>query len=177
LKLPICSFDAKSGILCPRCEAKLKAGHITNNDVEASIKLTKIADSHPLISKVTLHKAVKVDEDFVLVVNASDAVMLRRDSTAISKVKEALGCERVWIVESDASNRKLLEDLFHPVRLLTVNVVYLPDGSVLTKVIVPRRVRYMPDIEKIKKIVKELRGIELLVEQEHFAPYAKFGKR
>ena len=36
MKSPICSFDAKSGVLCRKCETKLKSGSITQDDVEAA---------------------------------------------------------------------------------------------------------------------------------------------
>ena len=37
MKTPICSFDAKSGILCGTCENKVKNGSLTKGDVEVSI--------------------------------------------------------------------------------------------------------------------------------------------
>ena len=36
MKSPICSFDAKSGVLCSKCEIKLQTGGITQDDVDAS---------------------------------------------------------------------------------------------------------------------------------------------
>jgi hypothetical protein len=39
MKLPICNFDAKNAVLCPKCENKIETGDITKADVDASIKL------------------------------------------------------------------------------------------------------------------------------------------
>jgi hypothetical protein len=50
--------------------------------------------------------------------------------------------------------------------VLTVNLVWLPDGNKLTKVIIAggNHSELEFNIEKIKKIAKEIRNIELLVE-------------
>lgn len=50
-----------------------------------------------------------------------------------------------------------------------VNMVWLPDGSKLTKVIIstPNKFESQSNIEKIKQIAKEIKNIELLVEFEH----------
>jgi hypothetical protein len=48
-------------------------------------------------------------------------------------------------------------------------MIWLPDGSKLTKAIIstPNKFESQPNIEKIKQIAKEIRNIELLVEFEH----------
>lgn len=42
LQAPICSFDAKNAVLCPKCESKLESGTITSFDVDAAIKLAQL---------------------------------------------------------------------------------------------------------------------------------------
>jgi hypothetical protein len=78
---------------------------------------------------------------------------------------------KTLLIEAESTDRKLLEDLFYPIRILTVNIVWLPDGSKLTKVIIPGRKteRFPLDIELIKKVVKAVRNIDLLVEFERSA--------
>ncbi|MGH9980858.1 MAG: hypothetical protein ACRD6U_04805 [Nitrososphaeraceae archaeon] len=50
MKTPICSFDAKTEILCSKCESKLKSGHLSIGDIEAAMKLTKLADKNNIFS-------------------------------------------------------------------------------------------------------------------------------
>ena len=40
MKLPICVFDAKNAILCPKCESKLESGKTSKAEVEISGKWT-----------------------------------------------------------------------------------------------------------------------------------------
>jgi transcription antitermination factor NusA-like protein len=167
LKTPICSFDAKTGILCPKCEARLRSGHLSKDDIDLSVKLTKIADKVPELNSVTLVKALKINEDVVLILTAGDTAPIIRDSSIIGEMENEIQA-KIWLLENETSDRKMLEDLFYPTRILTVNTVWLPDGSKLTKLIVPDRhgERLPIDVEQVKKIAKAVRGIDLLVEFE-----------
>ncbi|MCP8307701.1 MAG: transcription elongation factor NusA [archaeon] len=167
MKTPICSFCAKTGILCPKCEAKLRGGHISKADVEASVQLTKLAEKLPELNKITLIRAFDIDGEYVLVLKAGDLVTLRREPQTIKKIESELQ-RKVWYIEGEASDRKMLEDLFYPIKIVTVNMVWLPDGSKLTKAIIPgRKTEKFPlDIEQVKRVAKEVRGIDLLVEFE-----------
>ena len=56
MKLPICNFDAKNAVLCPKCEGNVESGVITKADVDASIKLAQLAKSNQIIDKFTLEE-------------------------------------------------------------------------------------------------------------------------
>ena len=166
MKSPICPFDAKSGVLCTKCESKLESGGITRDDVEAAIRLARLADRSQDVDRFTLLRGAKVDDDFVLVLRSPDVAALRGDSGLAGKIEGEFG-QKVWFVESEASDRRFVEGLLHPLRVLSVNMFWLPDGNRLTKVIVAgdgKRARV--NIEKVVKIAKAVRNIELLVEFE-----------
>ena len=78
---------------------------------------------------------------------------------------------KVWVVGSETSDRRFLEEVFFPAKVLTVNTVFLADGEKKTKVIVPgrRSERRIGDFDKLRDAVKQARGIELLVETEREA--------
>lgn len=133
-----------------------------------SVQLTKLAEKLPEIEKATLIRALDMDGGYVIVLKAGDLATLRRESQTMKKIESELQ-KKIWFIEGEASDRKMLEDLFFPIRIVTVNIVWLPDGSKLTKAIIPgRKTEKFPlDIDQVKKIVKEVRGIDLLVEFEH----------
>lgn len=167
MRLPICTFDAKTGILCPKCEGKLKSGHLTQADVDISIKLMKIAPHVPELDKISVVRAYDIDGSAVLALTPADIVMLRADYMLFKKIEQFIG-GKLWVVEAEATDRKVLEDVFFPVRIMTVNQVWLPDGSKMTKVIISGRKteRFPLDIEQAKKVVKTVKGMELLVSFE-----------
>jgi len=167
LKTPICSFDARMGVLCPKCDAKLRSGQLTKTDVDVSIKLTKAAEKSPDIARMALSKAIQVDGDYVLIVEPGSLAPLRRDQTLQRTLQGILG-GKVWLTEANTTDRKELEDLFFPVRVANVNTAWLPDGSKLTKVVITGKKtdRFPHDTEMITRILKETREMELMVEFE-----------
>lgn len=165
MKTPICTFDAKTGILCAKCETKLRLGHLTHADIEGAMKITKIAEHNQDVNKFTMISAAKVDDDFILILRGSDIIVLRTN-TSLSKKFEDEFQSKVWFVEAEATDRRFIENLFFPAKVLTVNLIWLPDGNKLTKAIVidGNHSELESNVEKIKKIAKEIRNIELLVE-------------
>jgi transcription antitermination factor NusA-like protein len=167
LKTPICSFDAKSGVLCRTCEAKLKSGSITQDDIYASKKLISLADRSQEINKFTLIRGTRVSGDFVLVLRGHDVSVLRGNQELANRIEKEMG-QKVWFVETEASDRRFIESLFHPVKVLSVNFFWLPEANKLTKVIVADDAKNVQfNLDKVQKIAKAVRGIELLVESNN----------
>jgi transcription antitermination factor NusA-like protein len=164
LKTPICSFDAKSGVLCRTCEAKLKSGSITQDDIDAAKKLINLADRNQEINKFTLVRGTRVNGDFVLVLRGQDVSVLRGNQELTSKIEKEMG-EKVWFVEAEASDRRFIESLFHPIKVLSVNFFWLPEANKLTKVVVADDGKNAQlNLDKVQKIAKAVRNIELLIE-------------
>ncbi len=167
MKTPICSFDAKTGTLCSKCEDKLRSGHLTQADVECAVKLVKIAERDQEINKFTMINAYHVNGDIVLVLQRSDLSALRSNVELSRKIQQQFQ-SKVWFVEAEATDKRFLENLFFPARILTINLIWLPDGNKLTKVIVAAKDAQVSgiDVEQIQKITKTVRNIELLVDFE-----------
>ena len=167
MKTPICSFDAKTGTLCSKCEDKLRSGHLTQADVECAVKLVKIAERDQEINKFTMINAYHVNGDIVLVLQRSDLSVLRSNVELSRKIEQQFE-NKVWFVEAEATDKRFLENLFFPARILTINLIWLPDGSKLTKVIVAAKDGQVSgiNVEQIQKITKTVRNIELLVDFE-----------
>lgn len=151
-------------MLCRKCETKLKSGSITQDDVEAATKLIGLADRNQEVNKFTLIRATRVHGDFVLVFRGSDVSVLRSNEALASNIEKQMG-QKVWFVETEASERRFIESLFHPLKVLSVNFFWLPQANKLTKVIIAGNAKNTPvNIEKVQKIAKAIKNIELLVE-------------
>ncbi|MFY9797300.1 MAG: hypothetical protein WBF33_08525 [Candidatus Nitrosopolaris sp.] len=53
MKTPICTFDAKTSILCTKCETKLRLGQLTDADVDGAIKIAKLAEASQDVNNFT----------------------------------------------------------------------------------------------------------------------------
>jgi transcription antitermination factor NusA-like protein len=167
LKTPICSFDAKTGVLCSKCEERLRSKDLTEDEVHASIVLTRLAQRYSEVDKITLVTAFKVEADFVLVMRGSDLQLIRTHEAIRAETARQFGA-RVWMVESDSSDRRFIENLLYPRRVLSVNLIWLPDGNKLTRAILDsnRTSDLENDLYKIQRIAKKIKDIELLVEHK-----------
>ena len=165
MKVPICTFDAKTGVLCPKCESRLKNGELSDVDVECSIKLIKLSYKNQDIDKLNLIGSQKIDEDYVLILKDSNVSHINSNDKLLSSVEEEFK-GKVWFVEANSSIRRFLENLFFPIRLLKTNMIWLPDGNQVTQVTIESKdyEKFISIIEKIKRIVNAVRKIELVVE-------------
>ncbi len=165
MKTPICAFDAKTGILCSLCENKLKNGQLTQEDVEGSIRLTRLSSKIQELDKLTLVNSRKVEEDFVLFFRHSDIILLRSSEKMVDILeKEFHG--NVWLMEADCSPRRFLENLFFPIRVLNSNMIWLPDGHKVTQVTINDKdyAKISEKVFKIKLIAEKIKEIELMIQ-------------
>lgn len=165
MKVPICTFDAKTGVLCPKCESRLKNGELSDVDVECSIKLIKLSHKNQDIDKLNLIGSQKIGEDYVLILKDSNVSHINSNDKLLSSVEEEFK-GKVWFVEANSSIRRFLENLFFPMRILKTNIIWLPDGNQVTQVTIESKdyEKFISIIEKIKRIVNAVRKIELVVE-------------
>ncbi|NHI02935.1 hypothetical protein DYY67_0056 [Candidatus Nitrosotalea sp. TS] len=167
LRTPICSFDAMNGILCPQCESKLDSGQLTKSDVDASIKLVQLSQKIPQIEKFTLNSCLESNGNYVLYLSSTD-IMTIRQSRELYRILQGEFAGKIWLVEQGCDDKKFIEDMFFPIKILTINQLWAPGGVRKTKVIVSGRKtsRFPIDIDKIIVISQHLRKIELVVEFE-----------
>lgn len=153
-------------MLCARCDERLHAGSITQDDVDAAVRLTRVANKNQDVDRFTLSRGARVDDDYILVLRGPDVMSVRANPALAEKIEKEFG-HKVHYVESEASERGIVESLFHPARVLSVNHFYLPDGIKVTKVVVAGRSNNQKvNVEKIQKIAKAVKNIELLIEFE-----------
>ncbi len=160
----------KSGILCRRCEEKVEKGLVTELDLKVIQRIVELEKDNPVLQDVTYHRSVEADGVMAVLVDKKDMPKLLGGGAKIVKdLGETFG-KRVKLISYGGDDRDFLEDLFSPLSILTINTVWIPDGTQETKVILTgREPRRMPvDLEKVRKIAQELKGMTLRVEFERF---------
>ncbi len=167
MKLPICGFDAKNSVLCPQCEGKVDAGELTQADVDASIILAKIAKSNNEIENFTLHSCKEFEGNFVFSLAKNDIMGIRQSRTIYRLLQDQFK-GKIWLVEADETDKKFIEDLFFPTKILSINSVWALGGVQKTKAVVSGKwtPRFPIDTEKVVLIVKNARNLDIEIEFE-----------
>jgi len=162
------NFCVKSGILCSKCEEKLRRGLVTQLDLKVIKILSELEKEYPLLQDVSFHKSAEVGNTLAILVDKRDiGNMLSYHGKILRAIGEKTG-RRIKILGYGGDARGFLEDLFNPFSILAINTIWLPDGSTETKVILSgRNPRHMPvDFDVIRKLAKEIRGLTLRIEFE-----------
>ena len=166
MKTPICSFDAKTGVLCSGCEAKLEAGQLTPTEIETAIKLTRLAQKERALDNLSLISAARSGTDLILYLKGFDIVNLRSKPELLKKLETEFG-ETVWLIEAQATGKKFIENLFFPSKVINMNFFWLPDGKKLTRVLIDKKdPRIVAKATRIHDIAKNLRNVDLIVEYQ-----------
>jgi len=165
VKTALCNFCLKSGILCSKCQRKLRSGEVSEVDLEIARLLLSLEDEHPSLQDVYFHKAVEANGVLAVLVERGDMPRLLGHGRKIIRALGEKTGKKIRILEHGVDDRKFLEDLFAPLNILTINTIWLPDGTTETRVILRRRGRRAPiNVEALKEIAQKVRGITLRVE-------------
>ncbi len=168
MKTPLCNFCLKSGILCSKCEALLRDGEVSELDVKVARILLDFEQRYPILQEITLRKVVESGSVLAIVVNqGGPQKILGSGGKLIRDLSDRVG-KRIKLLEDDCDLRRFIEELFAPASILTINTVWLPDGSTETKVILSRRdARHLPSsADTLRELAWKIRGVVLRVELE-----------
>ncbi len=168
MKLPICTFDAKNSILCPQCEKKLDTGELTKADVDASIKLAKLTKVNQEIEKFTLYSCKEFNGNFVLSFSKNDILEIRKSRVFYRLLQDQFD-GKIWLVEADENDKKFIEDMFFPTKILSINSVWAPGGIQKTKAVVSGKwtPRFPINTDTVIQIVKNARNLDIEIEFEN----------
>lgn len=126
--------------------------------------LLKLEEKNPILQSVNFYNAYDIDNSLAIVVGQGDMPkLLASGGGVVRDISENTG-KKVKILEKKGEIRKFLEDLFAPVPITTINKIWLPDGSIETRVILTGHSRRLPlKINVLKELANKMRGITLRI--------------
>jgi transcription antitermination factor NusA-like protein len=153
-------------MLCQKCSAKLESGEVSELDLKVARFLLSLEEKHPSLQNVYFRKAVDVDKTLAIIVGSGDVPrLLGHGGKIIRALSEETG-RSIRVLEYGVDDRKFLEDLFAPLSIMTINTIWLPDGTTETRVILRKRRGAQPpfDVKALKEIARKVRNMILRVE-------------
>ncbi|MCW4020948.1 MAG: hypothetical protein NWF14_06950 [Candidatus Bathyarchaeota archaeon] len=166
MKTKLCQFCLRSGMLCSKCKRKIEKGDVSQLDLQIGRLLISMEDEYPPLQDVYFHKAVESNNVLALFVGQGDIAKVLSYGGKIVKFLERSIKKTVRVLEHKSEERKFLEDLFAPMSILTINRIWLPDGTTETRVILKGRKRGKTSkyTKALKEIAKSAQGITLRIE-------------
>jgi transcription antitermination factor NusA-like protein len=153
-------------MLCSKCQAKVQSGEISKNYMEVAKSLLAMESQNQFLQKVSLENVLDVGGFLVLVVGKGDSAKFNSAPKLVRDLGDKFG-KRVLVLESGTKDRKFLEDLFASQHIVTINMIWLPDGSTETRVVLQGRgARRLSKkrIQALTSVAKDVRNMDLRVE-------------
>lgn len=166
MQIQLCEFCLKSGMLCSKCQTKIESGEVSDKYMEVAKRLLTLENKYQFLQKVRLDNVLDASGFLVLVVGKGDSGKFNAEP----KLTRNLGDEfnkRVLVIESGTKDRKFLEDLFMNQHIITINIIWLPDGSTETRVVLQGRgTRRLSKkrLNALSSVAKKVRNMDLRVE-------------
>lgn len=167
MQTQLCEFCLKSGMLCNKCQEKIKSGVVDDLYMKVAQYLLKIEKNHPQLQKARLKVVANVGGFLVLVVGRGDRAKFLGGSGRLSRDIGDEFKRRVLVIEESVNDRGFLEDLFEGQRIVTINIIWLPDGTTETRVVLQGRgARRLSKkrLRALSEIAKRIRNMDLRVE-------------
>jgi transcription antitermination factor NusA-like protein len=144
----------------------VKSGEVSETDLKVARLLLSLEGKFPPLQNVYFHKTIDADRTLAIVVGPGDVPRLLGYGGRIVKALSEETGKNIRILENGVDDRKFLEDLFAPLNIMTINTIWLPDGTTETRVILGKRrgARSSLDMKALREIASKVRNVTLRVE-------------
>ena len=166
MQIQLCEFCLKSGMLCNKCKTKVESGEVSTDYIDVAKLLLGLENQFPFLQKVRLENVLEAGGFLVLVVGKGDAAKFNIDAKLTRDLGDQFN-KRVLVIESGVKDRQFLEDLFMNQHIVTINIIWLPDGSTETRVVLQGRGSRRLSKKRLQALVnvaKIVRNMDLRVE-------------
>jgi hypothetical protein len=146
MKIPLDYICVRTGSLCNRCQSIVDSGQVEPFEVDVMKVLLDIEESQVKELKDSVyHKAYKIDDRLLVLVVSSGPRMTQQLWIKVAKMLQERLNIKVRIIEKTPNVKDSAIRLLFPAKILGVNTVWLPDGSVQYIVKLPKNERrYLP---------------------------------
>ncbi|MBC8225243.1 hypothetical protein H8E65_11675 [Candidatus Bathyarchaeota archaeon] len=154
-------------MLCNKCQEKVSTGVVNDLYIKVAQYLLKVENQNPPLQKARLENVADVGGFLVLVVGRGDRNKLVGEAGRLSRDIGDEFNRRVLIIEEGVNDRGFLEDLFSGQHIVTINIIWLPDGTTETRVVLQGRgARRLSKkrLNALTEIAKRVRNMDLRVE-------------
>ncbi len=160
MRLPVCTFDVRSGMLCPRCEPLLRSGVIDWTDLSVMRELIDLEQQFPQLSEAEYVKTIRTGSIFFVLLRSRRHLLPQIRAQLERALTRKLGGP-VNVIEYLGDVNQLLEQLVRPARITSISRTWLPDGTERLLVKVDRLSSVTIGVNNVAELLKSLKGVEV----------------
>ncbi|ARM75999.1 transcription elongation factor NusA [Acidianus manzaensis] len=168
MKIPLDYLCVKSGLLCNRCQSLVDSGEVDPFEVKVMEALLELEDTQfKELKDSTYYKSIKVNNLLILLVGSGPSMTIQKWIKVAKALQDKLGM-KVRIIEKSSNIKSSAVQLLSPARVLGVNTVWLPDGSVQYVIRVSRNERRLlpADAVSLESILSKIHDTRVRIRVE-----------
>ncbi len=171
MKIPLDQICVRTGVLCPRCQSLISNGSIDKFEVNIMRILLDLENTvdFKFLKDASYVKTYSTDSMYILIIKVASLDVHPRILGRLGKVlSDRLGARVKVINVRSLDIREIAQQLIFPARIMGVNTLWLPDGSIEYIVRIPRRdSRYLPsDTYKLEQLLSTITGKNVKIRTE-----------
>jgi len=165
LEFPVCTFDLRTGVLCSKCEAKVRSGELTQTDLTVMKALLEYEKREPRISSLSYVRSFKLDNKLYVVLREGGPSRLQPNiiEKMGEEVSRATKLETYFVEEFRDLNR-FIQGLVSPARVVAVNKVWLPDQTEEIRVVVDDERSLKTPPKLLSELLRNVKGVSVSFE-------------
>jgi hypothetical protein len=167
VRTQLCEFCLRSGMLCSKCQEKIRSGAVDDLYMRVAQFLLDLENQYTSLQKAQLDRVLQVGGFLVLVVGRGDRRKFMDQGGKLTREIREKFKRRALIIEDGVSDRGFLEDLFSNQHIVTINIIWLPDGTTETRVVLQGRGAKRLSKKRMRaltNVAKRVRDMDLRVE-------------
>lgn len=163
MKIPFCDFCAKSGSLCQKCKELIDSGR--NDALDLTVSRIMLEESSRVreLDKVEFRKAYREGEVLLILSNNEGVRIIRDNEELIKRLRSEISSEKVIVVDYRKEQKRKLEELVYPFRMVGLSKVWLPGNMTEFKLSVEGKGLNEKYLQLLEKLAKRL-GINVRIQ-------------
>ncbi len=163
METALCKICQLTGVLCRSCEKKLRNGEISQLDIDVSVFLGQKTKGRKELEDIEFLNALYIDDHIVLFFKKGDLTKLFKHGRKILDEMKRKFRAKILPVEYHHDLREFIEGLFYPTTVTAIKTIWLPDGSMETRILLGERVSKRR-ARIANMIAKKVKNVEVKVE-------------
>jgi hypothetical protein len=157
LRTPVCQFDLKSGVLCPKCEAKLRENIVSELDIKIMAALLDEEKKFIFLQKSEYIKSIELYGVIYIFIKFEEDVSQTQLSLLETRLEAKTKRKVRLFMDSDNFN-EFVGSLISPARLVSITKIWLPDGTEELGLLIDSKSKMTITPDILTEIVRLLKG-------------------